>query len=168
MNYYFDYSAAWGRFWALSFTYVQRNVIYRLLHKKVNTRFQLHVIDPVLHPATTCLCCLHHTETINHFFFTCPSKFSFWTGLIKEFLWPGTSVTDLQTSILSLNFEKILVRPSCPHEPAIILIVAISELWKAHWRFVIDKTMFLPVNVVAATSSALQKRYAEDHLSDLH
>lgn len=161
-------SAAWGRFWALSFTYVQRNVIYRLLHKKVNTRFQLHVIDPVLHPATTCLCCLHHTETINHFFFTCPSKFSFWTGLIEEFLWPGTSVTDLQTSILSLNFEKILVRPSCPHEPAIILIVAISELWKAHWRFVIDKTMFLPVNVVAATSSALQKRYAEDHLSDLH
>jgi hypothetical protein len=55
---------------------------------------------------------------------------------------------------------------SSAYAPTVILIIAISELWKSHWRFVVDQIPFHPSNVVSATSAALKKRFAEDHLSD--
>ncbi|CEP19298.1 hypothetical protein [Parasitella parasitica] len=152
-------AAAWSRFWTLSLTLVQRNVTYRWLHGKANTRALMSLYDPLVYQ-TACVLCLSCDETVEHLFFECPSKFAFWTALIQEFLWPGTALT-------TLNCGKLVAGPSCPYEPALISIIAIFELWKAHWRFAVQGQRFHPANVVACTSTALQKRFAEDHLLEL-
>ncbi|CEP14937.1 hypothetical protein [Parasitella parasitica] len=159
-------AAAWSRFWTLSLTLVQRNVTYRWLHGKANTRALMSLYDPLVYQPA-CILCLSCDETVEHLFFECPSKFAFWTALIQEFLWPGTAVSEIRSALTTLNFGKLVAGPSCPYEPALISIIAISELWKAHWRFAIQGQRFHPANVVACTSTALQKRFAEDHLSEL-
>ncbi|CEP18527.1 hypothetical protein [Parasitella parasitica] len=151
-------AAAWSRFWTLSLTLVQRNVTYRWLHDKANTRALMSLYDPLgYQPA--CLLCLRCDETVEHLFFECT--------LIQEFLWPGAAVSEIRSALTTLNFGKFIAGPSCPYEPAIISIIAISELWKAHWRFAIQGQRFHPANAVACTSTALQKRFAENHLSEL-
>ncbi|KAG2194012.1 hypothetical protein INT46_007124 [Mucor plumbeus] len=94
------------------------------------------------------------------------SKSSFWIQLIDEFLWPGTTIQDIQAALTTLNFERISVKLFCPYAPTVILIIAISEFWKSHWRFVVDQIPFHPNIVVSATSAALKKRFSEDRLSD--
>ncbi|KAG2195678.1 hypothetical protein INT46_002152 [Mucor plumbeus] len=158
-------AAAWSRFWALSLTFVQRNVPLRLLHQKVNTRLQMSIYNSELYQAN-CLFCLQDSVIIPHFFFFCPIKSSFWIQLIDEFLWPGITIQEIQAALTTLNFERISVKPFCPYAPIVILIIAISELWKSRWRFVVDQIPFHPNIVVSATSAALKKRFAEDHLSD--
>ncbi|KAG2208855.1 hypothetical protein INT46_003636 [Mucor plumbeus] len=120
-------AAAWSCFWTLSLTFVQRTVPLWLLHQKVNTRPQMSIYNSELYQVN-CLFCRQDSETIPHFFFFCPIKSFFWTQLIDEFFWSGTTIQDIQAALTTLNFERISVKPFCPYAPTVILIIAISEL----------------------------------------
>ena len=157
-------AAAWSRFWAMFLVFVQRNVPYRLLHQKVNARLQMSIYNSELYQAS-CLFCFQDTETIPHFFFLCHVKFSIWTQLIDKFLWPGTTVQGIQASLSPLNFEQIFAflsvwTRSYSHHCHLRIIE--SSLVLCRWS-----NPFSSRKCFSATSAALKKRFAEDHLSDL-
>jgi hypothetical protein len=43
-----------------------------------------------------------------------------------------------------------------------LIIVALSELWKAHWRFEFDNKPFSPAAVLSNTIFSLERKKAED------
>lgn len=158
-------SAAWFHFRALSLIFIQRNTTFRWLHRKVNTRLQILMYDSDWYQSH-CLLCLDHIESIEHFFYL-SLKFSFWSQPIDKSLWPGAPVPNIQETFTALNFFKIIAGPSCRYEPAITIIVALSELRKAHWSFIIVYSLCVPQYVVSATSAAFLKLSAENFLYNL-
>ncbi|KAG1468931.1 hypothetical protein G6F56_003553 [Rhizopus delemar] len=85
-------STLWQRFWKLALTFVQRNIIYRIIYNKTPHKQLLHRIHPSQHPDSFCVICGTHTDSTDHFFFSCPQSITFWNALIQEFLWP-TAIT---------------------------------------------------------------------------
>lgn len=65
--------AALSRFWRLALTTVQRNVLYRLLHRLIPTRRLLFHILPAQYPSSACEFCVD-VEDIYHLFFRCPPQ----------------------------------------------------------------------------------------------
>ncbi|CEP18436.1 hypothetical protein [Parasitella parasitica] len=112
-----------------------------------------------------CLLSVRCDETVEHLFFECLSKFAFWTD-----------------SIISLAWNCRLQGTVHPHNPqfwkthswAVMSLRACYYFHYCHLRVVKDPTAlhysgqrFHPANGVACNSTALQKRFAEDHLSEL-
>jgi hypothetical protein len=86
---------------------------------------------------SSCIFCADE-EDVFHFFFRCPTKFVFWDALIREFVWPNTTIEQLHQAFLSLDFRSIHPLDGCPFSVQLLLITALSEVWRAHWRHVID------------------------------
>ncbi|CEP13927.1 hypothetical protein [Parasitella parasitica] len=125
-------------FWALLLNHTQRNVIYRMIHHRIPT-------------GTIPL-----TPTV---------PFSS-QSLIQEYFWPGTSIDLVKQGIRTLNFERIPVRLDSPtaFELLVIFVLALAEVWKAHWRFIFDNTTVSTDSLYASFQRALAKRQAEDNL----
>ena len=158
-------ASAWKAFWALFLNHTQRNVLYRLIHHKIPSQLKRSLynnsaIDP------QCTICLTVVESTDHFFFYCEVKQHFWDRLIQEYLWPGTSLQLVLQSIRTLQFDRIPVRPEAAttFEPLVIIIVALAEVWKAHWRFTFDNVPVTTDTLYASFQRALQKHQAEDDL----
>lgn len=159
-------STLWQRFWKLALTFVQRNIIYRIIYNKIPHKQLLHRIHPSQHPDSFCVICGTHTDSTDHFFFSCPQSITFWNALIQEFLWP-TAITAIISATHSLDFSSL--RSATPYKkssPAIIIIIALSEIWKSHWRFVFDSQPFTPDTVLTNTKYAILKRINEDSVLD--
>ncbi|KAK4521181.1 Translation elongation factor 1 beta [Mucor velutinosus] len=105
----------WKFFWSLSLTYIQRNVIYRLITGCIPSRSRLHYMMPGVFESHNCPACLSPNETASHLLFDCRSKEKVWQGVIFEFLWPTTSIPDIKEALLSLDFFGYLVLPSQRH-----------------------------------------------------
>ena len=153
--------AAWSRFWRLTLTTVQRNVLYRLLHRLIPTRRILFHILPAKYPSSACEFC-GDVEDIYHLFFRCPPKFIFWDHLIREYLWPGSTIDHIFAALSSLDFRSIRILPSCPLSATLLLTIAPSEVWKLHWLGIFEK---IPFPVPAAFRNlrlAIQRRHSED------
>ncbi|RCH98606.1 hypothetical protein CU098_010880, partial [Rhizopus stolonifer] len=106
-------SAAWKYFWCIPITTLQRNMMYRFLTQKISIRMLLSKTSPDRFPTTVCILC-GDQETVYHFFFRCPQKFPFWDALIREFLWPGTSLDLVSDALASFNFSRIRSQTNCP------------------------------------------------------
>jgi hypothetical protein len=156
-------SADWSRFWSLSLLFTQRNVIYRFIFDKIPTRLLLSSLVPNRFPSSDCCLC-SAPESKFHFFFACPLKATFWDLLIREFLWPGTSIDQISTCLQRLNFASLSLLPDSPAQAPVLIIVALSELWKAHWRLVFDNKPFSPAAVLSSTIFSLERRKAEDSI----
>lgn len=81
-------SKNWLFFWSLALTMVQRNVIYRLINRRIPHKALLNRIFPELHSDNLCLICSSSIDSIDHFLFFCPVKIQIWQGIISEFLCP--------------------------------------------------------------------------------
>ena len=89
----------------------------------------------------------------------------FWDKLIQEYLWPGTSLGMIIQSLISLNFNAIKVLAgTTTFKPSLILIVALSEVWKAHWRFIFDQIPLTSAPLFASFRRALAKVQSEKTL----
>ena len=99
----------WKTFWSLSLTYIQRNVIYRYISGSIPHRSRLHYMMPNVFESHNCPVCLSPYESANHLLFDCPLKEKIWLGVIFEFLWPTTSISDIKEALLSLDFSYIVV-----------------------------------------------------------
>ncbi|KAI8334555.1 hypothetical protein BD560DRAFT_414440, partial [Blakeslea trispora] len=98
---------------------------------------------------------------IFHFFFRCPPKFLFWNHLIREFLWPDTTIDLIFSALSTLNFSNIRCLPSSRVEADYLLIIALSEVWRAHWLFIFNDTAFVYTAVLQQTRWQI-----ECHLSE--
>jgi hypothetical protein len=156
-------AANWKLFWQMSLTSIQRNTLFRLLHNKIPTRKLLFAMGLSVVPSSSCIFCADE-EDVFHFFFRCPTKFVFWDALIREFLWPNTTIEQLHQGFLSLDFRSIHPLDGCPFSVQLLLITALSEMWRAHWRHVIDSELFSFVTLLYATRKRTQKTVAEDSL----
>ncbi|CEP16734.1 hypothetical protein [Parasitella parasitica] len=60
----------------------------------------------------------------------------------------------------------IPVRPDSPtaFAPLVIFILALAEVWKAHWRFIFDNNPVSTDALYASFQRALAKRQAEDEI----
>jgi hypothetical protein len=120
-------SADWSRFWSLSLVFTQRNVLYRFIFDKIPTRLLLSSLVHNRFPTSDCCLC-SAPETKYHFFFACPLKSTFWDLLIREFLWPGTTIDQICSCIQHLHFSSLSLLPGSPAKAPVLLIVALSEL----------------------------------------
>ncbi|EPB81367.1 hypothetical protein HMPREF1544_11916 [Mucor circinelloides 1006PhL] len=157
-------SSAWNFFWSLTLTMVQRNVVYRFLHKCIPHQSLLHRMFPAVHVSPLCAVCSTVDDSIDHFLFYCPSKSEVWQGLILEFLWPTVTINDIRHSLLTLDFYNIRYsqrpRASSHH----IVIIAMANIWKAHYRLIFDQVSFAPAAVLNSIRIDIQKMIDEDHV----
>lgn len=156
-------TGSWSTFWRFSLLFTQRNVVYRFIHDKIPTRLLLYRLFPSQFPSGNCLLC-SIPESKTHFFFDCPLKATFWNRLIREFLWPGTTISIISSCINRLTFTCLSILPACPAKADVLIIIALSEIWKAHWRTVFDNKPFSAEAVLSNTILSLQRRKAEDNV----
>ena len=160
-------AAHWKLFWSLSLTIIQRNVVYRLITGSIPHRRLLHYIMPRVFDSPSCLVCLHSVDSAAHLLFLCPSKEKIWQGIIFEFLWPTTTVGDVMEALLSLDFSNIWYCQIKNINPYKILLIALSQIWLAHMRFIFDKVPILPTAILATIRSHIHQRIAEDQCHSL-
>lgn len=130
-------SNLWKQFWELALAFVQQNIIYRIIYKKIPHKQLLHRIHPSQHLNGFCAICNDQPDSTAHFF-TCPQSPVFWDKPIQEYLWP-TKIVSITASIYSLNFSSL--RPNTTYQETsstAIIIIVLSEIWKAHWRYIFD------------------------------
>ncbi|KAK4510370.1 Vacuolar protein sorting-associated protein 70 [Mucor velutinosus] len=155
-------ASRWKFFWSLSLTYIQRNVIYRLITGCIPSRSRLHYMMPGVFESHNCPVCLSLNETASHLLFDCPSKEKVWLGVIFEFLWPTTSITDIKEALLSLDFWDIWYSQVKGIHPYRILLITLSQIWLAHMRFVFDNIILVPEAILVNVRSVEYIHY------DLH
>jgi hypothetical protein len=153
--------AAWSLFWRLSLLYTQRNVVLRYIYNKIPTRLLLSRALPDKFSSGNCLLC-SAPESKARFFFDCSIKATFWDLLIREFLWPGINTELITSCVQNLNFTLLVLSSSTSYKAPILIITALSELWKAHWRLMFDNQPFVPAAVFSNTITSLERRKAED------
>lgn len=155
----------WKKFWRLSLLYVQRNVIYRLVYHKIPHMKLLHRLQPSKFPTALCSICSQHADSTSHFFFTCPRKLPFWEKLINEFLWPTTRTSDILNAFTYLNFSRVRLQSAFTHISSdVVLYIALSELWKAHWRCVFNNKPFTSDLVLSSTRYNVTRWSQEEEL----
>ncbi|KAI8643562.1 hypothetical protein BD408DRAFT_414779 [Parasitella parasitica] len=153
----------WKQFWALFLNHSQRNVIYRLIQGKIPTKLFHYHCNPANDPH--CALCLTTMESTAHFFFYCEEKQNFWERLILEYLWPGCTLRMIMDALYSLNFDLIEVLPNKSSlKPSPLLIIAITEVWKAHWRFIFDATPLTSNSLLSSFRYSVLKMQSEDVL----
>ncbi|RCH78236.1 hypothetical protein CU098_006547, partial [Rhizopus stolonifer] len=89
----FRLSPNWKRFWSLKIPLPARNVLYRMLHNKVNNRFHLHRLMPHTVPNNFCIHCpsnlITSIDTLDHFYFLCPTKYAVWSHCFSKYINPN-------------------------------------------------------------------------------
>ncbi|KAK4519545.1 uncharacterized protein ATC70_009781 [Mucor velutinosus] len=157
----------WKFFWSLSLTYIQRNVIYRLITGCIPFRSRLHYMMPGVFESHNCPVCLSPNETASHLLFDCPSKEKVWQGVIFEFLWPTTSITDIKEALLSLDFSDIWYSQVKGIHPYRILLITLSQIWLAQMRFVFDNIILVPEAILVNIRSTVRQTVDEDQIHSL-
>ncbi|KAG1252718.1 hypothetical protein G6F68_011659 [Rhizopus microsporus] len=150
-------SNLWKQFWELALAFVQQNIIYRIIYKKIPHKQLLHRIHPSQHLNGFCAICNDQPDSTAHFF-TCPQSPVFWDKPIQEYLWP-TKIVSITASIYSLNFSSL--RPNTTYQETssiAIIIIALSEIWKAYRRCIFDSQPFHSDTILINTKFAIIKR----------
>ena len=121
-----------------------------------------HVFDSL-----NCNVCLTELDSASHLFFDCPTKEKIWQGVIFEFLWPTTPISDIKEALMSLDFSNIRYCQVKGIRPLRILVIALSQIWLAHMRLVFDKVVIVPEAVLVTIRSAVRQTVEEDQVHSL-
>lgn len=146
-------SSNWNRFWKTKPNFKIKNIWFQLLHNKVNTTVNLFKFLPNLVSSPLCPLCseeLHHPE---HMFVTCQRVWQIWKQSF-QYLFPQDyklhllAPNQVLTSLYSLCFPPLQL----PILPTPFLFGSILEgIWRHYWRFIFDKTPFIPGQVVCTS-----------------
>ncbi|KAL9536417.1 hypothetical protein MBANPS3_012662, partial [Mucor bainieri] len=154
--------SAWTFFWSLSLTMVQRNVLYRYINTRIPHMSLLHRIFPLIHLSPMCIICSATVDSVDHFLFSCAPKATVWQNIISEFLWPTVDITDIQHSLLTMDFYNIRYsqKPEAPSH--LIVMVTLANIWKAHYRLVFHQRPLLPSSILRSIRLDIQRKIDED------
>ncbi|CAO0789273.1 unnamed protein product [Mucor circinelloides] len=154
-------SSNWKFFWSLSLTLVQRNVIYRFITKTIPARRLLHYFQI----ADTPLCPIcGNEENAVHLLFLCPDKVSTWKAIIFEFLWPTVSVDDIIQACTTLDFDPIKYVSKHYTTAPMVVLVTLSNIWRAHFRLIFSSAPFTWTDVVNQVKDELIQLHNENEL----
>ncbi|KAK4517342.1 uncharacterized protein ATC70_000677 [Mucor velutinosus] len=106
-------------------------------------------------------------KTASYLLFDCPSKEKVWQGVIFEFLWPTTSITDIKEALLSLDFSDIWYSQVKGIRPYRVLLITLSPIWLAHMRFVFDNIILVPEAILVNIRSTVRQTVDEDQIHSL-
>ncbi|OAC98579.1 hypothetical protein MUCCIDRAFT_115500 [Mucor lusitanicus CBS 277.49] len=121
-----------------------------------------------MHPSPLCPICSTTIETAVHFLFYCPPKATVWRAIIFKFLWPTVSIQDIIQAVQSLDFYDIRYNQRSEVSASIIVIITLTNRWRAHFRTVIDAAPFEVQHILANIRSDVLNRIKEDQVhSDL-
>ncbi|KAK4519303.1 ccr4 associated factor [Mucor velutinosus] len=122
---------------------------------------------PAVFESHNCPVCLSPNETASHLLFDCPSKVKVWQGVIFEFLWPTTTITDIKEALLSLDFSDIWYSQVKGIRPYSILLITLFQIWLAHMRFVFDNIILVPEAILENIRSTVRQTVEEDQIHSL-
>ncbi|KAG0915669.1 hypothetical protein G6F33_003124 [Rhizopus arrhizus] len=156
----------WKAFISSPMHHIPRNVWYRLLHKKLSTRANLHRIIPA--KVDDDYCHLRKLpETEQHRLFTCIQKQDLWNAAFKKYLSnpkdPNCSSIFEDLSTLRLSKYYILHY----HDKFTIydfFATVIRFIWKAHWQQFFEQTPILDEIVLNQIQKELLKLSAYNSL----
>ncbi|CEP12431.1 hypothetical protein, partial, partial [Parasitella parasitica] len=162
-------SSQWRLFWKIPILLQSRTVWYRLLHRKIPSKSNLHHLIPNTHPSPQCpLCSSQGIEDIQHFFFTCPLKLAVWQFTASTYLshTPLTDETLLQflNNISHFSITEPTRSASLPFpELTVYQVFATSLLciWQAHWRTTFDHVPFVTDTVNSSIARSLSRLDSE-------
>jgi hypothetical protein len=160
-------AASWKFFWSLSLTHIQRNVTYRFILGCIPNRRFLHRIMPAVFESPMCPVCLSVEDSPDHLLFHCPSKEKVWQDVIFEFLWPTTTIQEVKSALLSLDFSNVWYCQIEGITPYRILLISLSQLWLAHMRFIYDATPISSTAILASIRTTVRQNIAEDQCHSL-
>ncbi|KAI8636625.1 hypothetical protein BD408DRAFT_355313, partial [Parasitella parasitica] len=152
----------WTLFWALALTMLQRNVVYRFINNKIPHKSLLHRLFPGQHPSPLCAICSLTVDSPSHFLFYCPAKANIWQAVVFEFLWPTVSIHDIIQAIRSFDFYDIRYSRKSSVPASLIVFIALTNIWRAHFCFIFDGTPFTTAAVLANIRIEVLKRIEED------
>ncbi|KAG1053513.1 hypothetical protein G6F43_004413 [Rhizopus delemar] len=64
----------WLDFWSLGLMAIQRNIMFRFIHKRISRKFLLHRLLPAKCTTSICSFCNVVVDSADRFIFTCPPK----------------------------------------------------------------------------------------------
>ncbi|KAI9251550.1 hypothetical protein BY458DRAFT_562408 [Sporodiniella umbellata] len=142
---------------------MKENTISRLIHKHIPHMQFMHSVFPTKHTTELCPNCLIEPDSSEHLFFNCHLCVTYWEAFIQEFLWP-TTLTTIQMSAKSLALSKIKVNSTYSQDTdsQTLIIITLSEIWKAQWKAARSASPFIPKTVLGHTKTAALKRIAEE------
>ncbi|KAG0843425.1 hypothetical protein G6F16_000952 [Rhizopus arrhizus] len=152
----------WLAFWSLHLTATQRNVIYRLINKKIPHKDILHKFFPDKFDTPNCSFCASTVDSLQHFLFDCPVKQVVWQGLVREFLWPTVDTQDIFKAFTTLDYYSVSYCQSADITAESVLIIALGQVWKCHWQSVFNQQPFLSSTVLQAIRNNVQQHIAEE------
>ncbi|KAI9489201.1 hypothetical protein BDB00DRAFT_844794 [Zychaea mexicana] len=133
----------WKRFWLEPVSHTARNVWYRALHQKISCKAILHYTIPSSFPSPNCVFCSDTPDTITHFLYACPIKWTIWYTIWCDLFLFSPTFSQVHHAIFSLSFPS---NPSAVSSHMIISCI-LQGLWSAHWRYVFDQVPFLHDNI---------------------
>lgn len=158
----------WLCFWSLALVAVQRNAVYRLLSGAIPHRSLLHRFFPDKFPSPVCKVCSNSTpESTEHLLFYCHPKSIVWKEIIFEFLWPTVDIHDIKLALYSLDFYNVRYCQISGISAPLIIVITLANVWKAHFRSVIDDTPFLWPSVMNLIRTDIKKHVQESQLHSL-
>jgi hypothetical protein len=160
-------SSQWLSFWSLSLVAIQRNVVYRLLSSPIPHRSLLHRIFPEKYPSSLCQICSSVPESAHHLLFYCHPKTIIWKEVIFYYLWPTVEVVDILSAIYSLDFFNVRYSQKSGISADMVILITLANIWKAHFRKLIEGTTFLWPTVMSSIHVAIQQHIQEGQLSSL-
>ncbi|KAG0933367.1 hypothetical protein G6F57_009747 [Rhizopus arrhizus] len=156
----------WKAFISSPMPHIPRNVWYRLLHKKLSTRVNLHRIIPAKIDDDYCqLCKLPETE--QHMLFTCIQKQDLWNAAFKKYLSnpKDPSCSSIFEDLSTLRLSKYYILQY--HDKFTIydfFATIIRFIWKAHWQQFFEQTLILDEIAVDQIQKELLKLSAYNYL----
>ncbi|KAI9490985.1 hypothetical protein BDB00DRAFT_835538 [Zychaea mexicana] len=133
----------WKRFWLEPVSHTARNVWYRALHQKISCKAILHYTIPSSFPSPNCVFCSDTPDTITHFLYACPIKWTIWYTIWCDLFLFSPTFSQVHHAIFSLSFPS---NPSAVSSHMIISCI-LQGLWSTHWRYVFDQVPFLHDNI---------------------
>ncbi|KAI8970690.1 hypothetical protein BDB01DRAFT_731567, partial [Pilobolus umbonatus] len=132
----------WSFFWSLPLHHQARNIWFRALHQTLPFKSKLHQFNPEYFVSNLCRCCSNSIETIEHFIYECPLKYSVWLSIWNEYFPPNSNFHTLNDVIFKLTLSASTTSSILP-SGAIISCILLG-IWRAHWRTIFDDTPFVP------------------------
>jgi hypothetical protein len=87
-----------------------------------------------------------------------------WKEIIFTFLWPTIEIADIVEAVLSLDFYNVRYCQKSNISGPMVIYITLANIWKAHFRSLIDGIPFLWPSVVSLIRQDIAKHGQEDQI----
>ncbi|KAI9273812.1 hypothetical protein EDC94DRAFT_510012, partial [Helicostylum pulchrum] len=140
-----------------------KNIWYKLMHNKINTRVVTHRLIPDTVQSPLCpFCTTESFQHPEHTFINCQRIWQIWK-ISFQYLFPRQlqlhllSAKQVSSILYTFRFPKFF-ESNLP--PAFLFGSILEAIWIHYWRFVFDEIPFIP-NQVVCTAIKIYHQYTD-------